>query len=306
MQLKSWIGITDKDWFNLLKAQGGLEEVNFWQPSGSRQFRALEPLDPFLFKLHSPDNFIVGGGFFAHFSLLPVSLAWDTFGISNGATSLHEMRTRIEKYRRDSSDRFEDYTIGCILLESPFFFDQKDWIPVPDDWKSNIVQGRTYDLQSEPGKSLWKAVEGKLQDQVPSPLPYEQSEGAGQVIFPRLGQGSFRVLVTDAYTRRCAVTRERTLPALDAAHIIPFSESGGHRVDNGILLRKDIHALFDKGYITVTPQLKVEVSQRIKEEFENGRDYYKLHGAEILVPKADFERPSVASLRWHNEQVFRG
>jgi hypothetical protein len=39
------------------------EEVNFWQPSGSRRFRVWQAGEPFLFKLHSPENFIVGGGF---------------------------------------------------------------------------------------------------------------------------------------------------------------------------------------------------------------------------------------------------
>jgi putative restriction endonuclease len=90
---------------------------------------------------------------------------------------------------------------------------------------------------------------------------------------PRLGQGAFRLLVTDAYQRRCAVTGERTLPVLDAAHTRPYAELGPHRLENGILLRKDLHALFDAGRVTVTPSLELRVSRRIREEFENGRDY---------------------------------
>ncbi|MFC2066772.1 HNH endonuclease [Chloroflexota bacterium] len=123
---------------------------------------------------------------------------------------------------------------------------------------------------------------------------------------PRLGQGSFRVLVTDAYERRCAVTNERTLPALDAAHIRPYSESGQHIVSNGILMRRDLHALFDKGYVTVTPSMKVEVSRRIKEEFENGRDYYRLHGNTIRIPADPVNRPSREYLDWHNSNIYRG
>ena len=60
-------------------------------------------------------------------------------------------------------------------------------------------------------------------------------------------------MVTDAYQRKCAVTGERTLPALEAAHIKPFAEGGSHNPQNGLLLRRDIHALFDGGYVTVTP-----------------------------------------------------
>ena len=82
--MKIWVGVTDEDWFarlSMLKP----DEVNFWQPSGSRTFGALQSGEPFLFKLHSPKNFIVGGGFFASWKRLPVSLAWDAFGIKNGA-----------------------------------------------------------------------------------------------------------------------------------------------------------------------------------------------------------------------------
>jgi putative restriction endonuclease len=53
-----------------------------------------------LFKLQSPRNFIVGGGFFIRFLHLPISLAWGAFGEGNGVRSLSEMGDRIAKYRR--------------------------------------------------------------------------------------------------------------------------------------------------------------------------------------------------------------
>jgi putative restriction endonuclease len=124
--LRAFIGITDRDWFELLRAQPQLDEVNFWQPGGQRVFGSLAPGELFLFKLHSPHNFIVGGGVFAHATLLPVSLAWSCFGVANGATNLTEMRDRIAKYRRAATDRAHDYTIGCILLEQPFFLTEPE------------------------------------------------------------------------------------------------------------------------------------------------------------------------------------
>jgi HNH endonuclease len=75
-----------------------------------------------------------------------------------------------------------------------------------------------------------------------------------------LGQGAFRVSVTDVYQRRCVITQERTLPALEAAHIRPYGDGGGHEASNGLLLRRDIYSLFDAGYVTVTPELRFEVS----------------------------------------------
>ncbi len=73
---------------------------------------------------------------------------------------------------------------------------------------------------------------------------------------------------------------------LDTAHIKPFSSGGPHEPENGLLLRSDLHTLFDQGYLTVDAnQLKVVVSSRIREEFENGRDYYHLHGRAIRMPR---------------------
>jgi putative restriction endonuclease len=303
--MQAYVGITDQDWFELLRSLPQLDEVNFWQPSGNTIFKALNPGELFLFKLHHPLNYIVGGGIFAYSNILPISLAWDSFKEANGARSFSAMRNLVTRHRHHVASSSEDYKIGCILLEQPFFLPRESWIPVPADWKSNIVQGRRYDLTKEPGLSIWKA----LKFGVPaSNMVWDEQRRYGEpvVVLPRLGQGSFRIMVTDAYERRCSITGERTLPALDAAHIIPFSEQGQHAVNNGILLRKDLHALFDQGYLTVTPSLSVKVSRRIKEEFDNGRDYYSLQGATIRTPANFSDQPSRDYLDWHNTRIFRG
>ena len=84
---RAFIGVTDHDWYEYLSSRPALTEVNFWQPGGHVAFKALDPGELFLFKLHSPNNYIVGGGFFATSSLLPVSIAWETFRDMNGAGS---------------------------------------------------------------------------------------------------------------------------------------------------------------------------------------------------------------------------
>jgi putative restriction endonuclease len=308
--MKGFVGITDNQWYEFLSQQPGIDEVNFWQPGGSRIFRSLKAGAPFFFKLHSPENFIVGVAFFAHSTILPISIAWSAFGIKNGASSLSEMRRRTEKYRRSKPSPLEDYKIGCIVLSQPLFFEREDWISVPPDFNLNIVQGKTYDLTSGHGFRLWEQIEARLQTmpEIGGQLRVAEAEtryGLSTLVRPRLGQGSFRVLVTDVYERRCAVTREKTLPALEAAHIKPFSEDGPNRVDNGLLLRSDIHRLFDSGYVTVTSDHHFEVSNRIKEEFDNGEEYRALHGKQIWIPPSSMLRPSPNFLTWHNDRVFR-
>ena len=164
--MKAYVGITDYEWFRLLASRPGRDEVNFWQPGGRRLFRTLEPGELFLFKLHAPRSAVVGGGFFAHSTLLPVSLAWEAFGEANGARSLDEMRARIEQYRRTPARPHEDYSIGAILLEEPFFLPEDLWIPAPPDWHPNIVQGKSYDLHDEAGRRLWAQVEQAMRARI--------------------------------------------------------------------------------------------------------------------------------------------
>ncbi len=309
--MQAYIGVTDYDWFNLLRKIPQIDEVNFWQPGGNQVFKALKPGGLFLFKLHSRHGGkITGGGIFAYSNILPISLAWDSFGIKNGANNLLEMHQRVKKYRNQPKGPFTGYNIGCILIEQPFFLPEEQWISVPD-WKTPIVQGKGYDLTVEPGLSILKQLHvnsliASITEQ-PSGVREDKSRyGSPVTTFPRLGQGSFRVLVTDIYERRCAVTNEKTLPALDAAHIRPYSESGQHVVSNGVLLRRDLHALFDKGFVTITPSMKFEVSHRIKEEYENGRDYYRLQGCPLWLPANPANRPSPVYVKWHNDNKYLG
>ena len=280
------VAVTDGDWFEMLRRQPNLSEVNFWAPSAN-SFRALQPGELFLFKLHAPRNMIVGGGIFAYANALPCSLAWSAFGEANGAHSAQEMRARISRYRRAD--------------------DEADWIPVPSSWSPNIVSFKTYNTDDADGLALWETLSERLERRHIEGMEEATSRyGEPRLIRPRLGQGAFRVLVTDVYERRCAVTQERTLPALEAAHIRPYSEGGPHEARNGILLRRDIHSLFDAGYVTVTPDLRFEVSKRIKEEFQNGRHYYALHGQHVREPVDSRQKPDPGALAWHNENCFRG
>lgn len=314
--MRAFVGVTDNDWFRFLRNQPGVDEVNFWQPSGGPEFRALQPGQPFLFKLHHPENFIVGGGFFRHFSRFPARMAWEAFGVKNGATDFTQMWRRIAKYRRTILDARTDPDIGCIILIDPFFFEDSEWIPAPRDFSPNIVRGKGYDLTVSPGKELWDEIVARRLAPVRRPdhpdaarerlVSDQQMYGEPVLVKQRLGQGSFRVLVTDLYRRRCAVTGERALPVLEAAHIRPVGQEGTHRTSNGLLLRSDIHTLFDRGYVTVTPDRRFRVSSRLKRDFDNGEEYRKFADAEIQVPSTQEDRPDPRLLEWHTDAVFLG
>lgn len=186
------------------------------------------------------------------------------------------------------------------------------------NWSRSIVQGKSYETNDSIGAELWGEVQHRLYTKdFLKPTVLEdgaslQGEevaryGSDFLTRARLGQGTFRVLVTDAYARRCAITGERTLPVLEAAHIKPFGMAGPNQTINGLLLRSDLHKLFDLGYMTITPGLAVKVSGNIREKFKNGRDYYALDGRELtIVPSTEKDRPSSQYLQWHNRNVFLG
>ena len=304
--MKIWIGVTDNSWFEFL-SKIGADEVNFWQPSGTAPFVNLPPGTPFLFKLKRPNNHIAGGGFFVKFVTLPMHLAWEAFGEKNGASSLAELDRLMRPLIRDR--KASSFNIGCTILTNPFFFTRDQWIAAPEDWSSNIVRGKTYDTDDQLCARLWREIE-KHQSLAVDPLRIEERPaqyGAPFLAQARLGQGAFRVLVTEAYKRRCAITGESTLPVLEAAHIKPFSQSGFNNAFNGLLLRSDFHKLFDLGLVTLTPELNIEVSPKIREEWFNGKAYYKLHGRKIaVIPDNPLDYPRADLLRWHNENRYVG
>ena len=170
-----------------------------------------------------------------------------------------------------------------------------------------FVTRKSYDTDNGVGDTVWREVT----DRVPKPIAVLRNSviggfGKPQLVRPRLNQGAFRLMVTDAYHRRCAVTGERALPALEAAHIMPFAEVQTHEVSNGLLLRADIHRLFDLGYVTVAPDYHFLVSKAIHDEFANGRDYYALNGRTIALPETPSTLPDRALLEKHISTRFRG
>lgn len=323
--MHGFIATTDQDWFDFLSARPGLDEVNFWAPSGKAGLATLAPGSPFLFKLKRPHHAVGGFGFLGPVTAVPMSLAWEAFGEKNGAPDLRTMAARIWKYR----GRFDQVSpgrvagiepfVGCRTILQPVFLRREDWIPAPSDWSPNIVQGKTYDLDSGEGRRVWEACVAALQalgaelprERAREALPAGDRYGKEQTYRPRLGQGAFRLAVTDAYGRACAVTGEHSLPVLDSAHIQPFASGGPHEVANGLLLRADLHRLYDQGYVTVTPDHEFRVSGALRDEYANGRVYYDLEAGlqargTILLPRDPRFHPDRDRLAWHRDSVFRG
>jgi putative restriction endonuclease len=172
----------------------------------------------------------------------------------------------------------------------------------------NIVGGKGFSTENEEGLALWNQVlDTARQLNVANASGVAETAarfGKPTLVTPRLGQGAFRIAVTEAYGRQCAVSGGKVLPALDAAHIRPYHDGGLHLKSNGLLLRKDIHSVFDAGYATVDSDYRFVVGEKIKEVYDNGNEYRRLHGAQLRLPNNVADQPDLDFLRWHNERFL--
>lgn len=123
----------------------------------------------------------------------------------------------------------------------------------------------------------------------------DQRQRTMQEVVARLGQDEFRTSLMRAYSKRCAITACSVPEVLEAAHITPYTGDASNHVCNGLLLRSDIHQLFDALLITVDPEsYAIVIAPRLR-----GTIYEKLAGRKIRLPQSVSQHPSEVSLRYH-------
>jgi len=144
-------------------------------------------------------------------------------------------------------------------------------------------------MKSQPLKPDQDALD---QDKPPPGVP----DHVWRKILPRRGQGEFRRQLLAAYGGRCAVTGCDVADALEAAHIVPHGENPDQEVRNGLLLRADIHTLFDLHLLRIDPKsLQVVLAPSIRQSC-----YREWHGRILRQPEAPENRPNRDRLafRW--------
>jgi HNH endonuclease len=265
----------------------------------------------FFFKTHAPHNRVVGGGFFSGSAALPASEAWDMLGPANGVASLPEMLARIQHYRREPIAPDEDPVIGCVFIRDPTFFADDMAYEPPPDFARVIQNGKGYDI----GDPRYARYFGDLMQLVLGTaveLDFSQPWHLGGPVFGdprfapyRLGQKAFQGVVLHAYRGHCAITGSKIRPVLQAAHIRPVTSGGEHRLDNGLLLRSDVHTMFDRGYLAIDSNYRLRVSPRLRGEFGNGDSFYAEAGEVIALPDHKIDRPGRDFLQWHLDTVFK-
>ena len=316
-----FIALTDKAWFDFLTSRAHerrVDEVNFWSPSSSRPQKRLTPGEPFFFRLKHPHNAIAGYGFFAHFALLSLDETWTYFGWKNGDPDKVRFLERIGGYRGKDLLVPGAWTepLGCTILRDATFWPAERWIPwhVDQGWAPNIVRGKTERDAARASRLLAELSNDQMGMPEPEefgpafePLDVDERELQLARMRVRVGQGTFRSRLITTWNGSCAITGEHTQPVLDAAHIQPYLGPRSNHLQNGLLLCQEFHTLFDRGYVTVTPDLVVRVSSRLREDWENGKRYYAFDKQRLRnLPEQAEAQPSPSALEWHGKRIFLG
>ncbi len=307
--MRAVIGVTDNRWAAFLRDRPGITEANYWLPSGKSAFRALKPGEPFLFKTHWPENRLVGGWFYSGFGTFTVREAWDLFRDGNGVASKDELALAIARYRKEPPD--DNALIGCVLLRDLFFLSPGETLQAPGDFTKNIVRFKGYDLRGSGAhvdlmfETMLRRAEVRITDVTGEPtMAPGPVFGRDRLVKARIGQQAFKGLVLTSYERRCAITGNHIQPTLEAAHIRPVSLDGENRLDNGLLLRSDVHTLFDLGYLGINPRYELQVSPRLRQDWGNGKEFYERAGRGISIPRVRANRPDREAVEWHLDTVF--
>jgi hypothetical protein len=160
-----------------------------------------------------------------------------------------------------------------------------------------LVRSNTADEDGRHGAEL-KKISAAL-DEVETFNPKDQRDERTRrlaQIAHRRGQAGFRRKLLLAYNGQCAITRCDAKPALEAAHILPYVGGKSNFVSNGILLRSDLHTLFDLDLIGIHPgKRKVVLARSLR-----GTSYDKFAGKEIALPDDVSKQPNTVALkrRW--------
>ncbi len=260
-------------------------------------------------------NAIAGYGVEAHFSMLSFDQAWAAFGLQNGFQDRHQFLSWGARNRNRDLHTIGTELLACTIILEAVFWPRERWIPwgIEQGWARTGIQQGKYEkdparisrLLNEIGLDRLGVPEAEEFCDSFVPLEADECEIILAKSCARRGQGTFRSRLLTAYGSRCAITGEHTEPVLDAAHVQIYLGPRSNHIQNGLLLTKEFHALFDAGLVTVTPDFTIRVFNRIRDRWKNGHRYNPYNGRKLeVIPDAVSDHPSRAALEWHAKNVF--
>lgn len=282
-------------WFQNLRDAGYSGLVNFWT-SMDWKVSGIAKDTWWYFVINGK---LAGGGRFEDYAVMRVSEAWARFGFGNGAGSVPEMVGEVISQRqRNVQDKSfnPDPIVGCIALRDCVFLPDEQHALPEAHGLSLPGQLLKYKLLSVPPLRLVQIAGSAAQPDAHGPVNKEDVRLRIQTgIANRRGPELFRRALLAAYDSKCPITGCNTVEVLEAAHIVPYLGDRTDAVANGLLLRADIHTLFDLHLLALTPKTCIVV---LHPDLRLGH-YAELHGRQLRLPQRPEDWPDSTALAEH-------
>jgi putative restriction endonuclease len=286
------ISPTDNSWFEFLKANEYNSYINFWTPT-PWNIRKLKQGDRWYFLLKSPIRKIGGFGEFHEYKNLTANNAWQEFGQRNGRSEKDQFVSSIQSYIDKNSKNYGNipidintYEIGCIVLNNCEFWDEEKFQTLEEqelDFSDQIVKYKYFETDTP-------FTNTNTYDSFT--VLNESREEYRRSVNQRKGQGEFKGKILKAYCNACCISGETCPELLEAAHLQSYLSENSNHVQNGILLRVDLHRLFDCGLLYIDEDYIIHISSILTNEL-----YTKFQGHKISLPQNEENHPSLASLK---------
>lgn len=302
------------NWYQVIKSNfisNGSSVTNCWYTpfeefAHDKDDEELPPTGSLVLFLVEKDGeqIICGGGFFLKHLNMDIISCWNQYGVLSGYMNLNDFLRRAKEFKADMND-----PLSCYIADGSFIFIRKNMVYVPEMFKINFEERSRVTIPSdEPFGMYLKKVcleRRKAQiDQSSCTWPgiyyvasiHKSAEQASQ----------YRTELLSAYGFKCAVTGCTLMPALSVAHIKTIYDDRYLDLNNGVVLRSDIHHLFSKGYLTfyydTDGSVKVKISKNMKLNLDP--EYSELDGKKLSLPENKDYWPNPEYLKWHNDIRF--
>jgi len=303
--MEHYIVVTDKKWFDFLNSNGINNNVNFWRKD--TRTPKVDSKQYVFFKIKG-EKHIAGRGRFNRFLVLNRTDAIEhakkgNNGFDTSGNKELKISNVVSKIVNDN-DR-----LGCLVLDDLEFLNQRDYYKISEELFHPQTQQGKYVDEIEIAELL-NLFTQQFSDEINAKIPEIEAEDefdpsnledkrhySLKTLVLRRGQKKFRNQLLNLYQNQCAVTNTKVIDVLEAAHISPYSGKASNVPQNGIILRADIHALFDLNLIKFTENYEIDVSEKLKNSI-----YWQYNSKTLFLPILRANRPSKKALKSRTQQ----
>ncbi len=300
-------------WYSIVKSEyisAGSSATNFWTLKTKDPDPQLVHVKPGTLVIYvmqeGGHHIIVGGGYFVSWRELQAKEAWGCFGVRNGQSSYEDFLAEIERQGGN-----EHSPLMSTILFGTFIFSRRETLMVPDEFKPDFDNADSRFILSL-NDPLGRYLQRLLRDRRAGLHTDEYSSDWRGIYYLAAKQvehsdiDGFYAAVMAAYDFKCAITGSAAMPLLDVTNIQPCYNNTFQSVQNGILMRCDLHRLFSEGYITLCYQdaesILVKVSKSV--ETVGAKEYMRFDGTKLTLPQDKDKWPKREYLEWHRNKCF--